>query len=83
MDGSTNFGIWKERMLLLLEDHGLKRYETNVVVVPTNVQQVEAHHKNVSKSRCIVMDGVKDHIVPLLVDSDACKNMWDTVIILC
>ena len=45
LDGATNFGIWKGKTLLLLEEHGLMKYATIVIVVPTYAQQEEATTK--------------------------------------
>ena len=80
LDGETNFGIWKTRTLLLLEEHGLKTYATTTSFVSTDAQQVEAYRKNDAKARCIVMDGVKYHIIPLIAESDTCKKIWYTII---
>ena len=67
-------------MLLLSEEHGLKTYATTMVDVPTDAQQAKAYHKNDAKAMHIVMDGVEDHIVSLIVESNTCKKMWDTII---
>jgi len=34
LDGASNYVIWKARMSFLLDEHGLKAYINNVVVVP-------------------------------------------------
>ena len=34
LDGASNFGVWKARISLLLEENGIKDYVTSVVVVP-------------------------------------------------
>jgi hypothetical protein len=45
LDGASNFGIWKERILLSLEEYGLKEFAEKTIAVPTNAQQAEAHKK--------------------------------------
>ena len=40
LDGASNFGIWKARLSLLLEENGIKDYVTSVVAVPTDVTQL-------------------------------------------
>jgi hypothetical protein len=66
LDGASNFGIWKEHILLSLEEYVLKEFAENTITVPTDAQQAEAHKKNDAKARCIILDGIKDHIVPHL-----------------
>ena len=66
---------WKAQILLLLEEHGPKTYATTTVVVPTDAKQAEAYQKIDAKAKRIVMDGVKDHIVSLIAESDTCKKM--------
>jgi hypothetical protein len=63
LDGASNFGIWKEHILLSLEYYGLKYFLLQTIVVPTDGQQDDAYKKNYSKAWCIILDGVKDHIV--------------------
>lgn len=37
LDGASNYAIWNSIMPFLLDEHGLKTYAENVVVVPHNV----------------------------------------------
>lgn len=34
LDGASNFGVWKARLSLLIEENGIKDYVTTVIVVP-------------------------------------------------
>lgn len=36
LDGTSNFDVWKSKILLLLEKDKLKEYATTVVAIPTN-----------------------------------------------
>ena len=64
LDGASNFGVWKVKISLLLEENGTKDYVTNVVVIPTDAIQLAIYKKDGAKARRIILDGVKDHIVP-------------------
>jgi hypothetical protein len=79
LDGASNFGIWKEHILLSLE-YGLKEFAEKTIAVPTDAQQVEAHKKNDAKARRIILDGVKDHIVPHRSGLDTTRKMWEAII---
>ena len=35
LDGAWNFGVWKARISLLLEENGIKDYATAFVAMPT------------------------------------------------
>jgi hypothetical protein len=80
LDGASNFGIWKEHILLSLEEYGLKEFALQTIPVPIDAQQAEAHKKNDAKARCIILDGVKDHIVPHLSGLDITGKMWEAIV---
>ena len=49
-------------------------------VPPTNLTQLAAHKKKDVKARRIILDGVKDHIVPHILELDTAKKMWDVIL---
>ncbi|KAH9310347.1 hypothetical protein KI387_025382, partial [Taxus chinensis] len=77
LDGASNFGVWKGRLSLLLEDNAIKDYVTTVVTIPIDATQLAAYKKEDAKAWRIVLDGVKDHIVPHISELDTAKKMWD------
>jgi hypothetical protein len=80
LDGASNFGVWKARLSLLLEENGIKDYVTSVVAVPTDATQLATYKKNDAKARRIILDGVKDHIVPHIAELDTAKKKWDAIL---
>lgn len=38
LDRASNFSVWKDRMKYLLDEDGLKKFMTHVVVEPTKPQ---------------------------------------------
>lgn len=65
---------------MLLDENGLKEYVTSVLVVPTNAAKLLAYRKEDAKARQIILDRVKDHIVPHIEDLDTTKKMWDAIL---
>jgi len=65
--------------LLFLEEYGLKEFAKKTIVVPTDPQQENTHKKNDAKERRIIMDGVKEHVVPHLTRLDSTRNMWEAI----
>lgn len=64
LDDASNFGVYKAKISLLLEDNGIKDCVTIVVAIPTNVTQLVEYKKDDAKLRRIILDGVNDNIVP-------------------
>ena len=76
LDGASNFGVWKAKISLLLEENGIKDYATSGIVVPKNAIQLPTYKNDDAKVRRIILDGFKDHIVPHIVELDTMKKMW-------
>jgi hypothetical protein len=80
LDGASNFGVWKAKITLLLEENGIKEYVTTVVAVPSDTTLLAEYKKDDAKARRIILDGVKDHIVPHIAELDTAKKMWDAIL---
>ena len=70
LDGAESFDPWKARLVLILEENELWDevvYNTtaNPIVVPTSAdaQALSAFNKDI-KARRIILDAVKDHVIP-------------------
>ena len=65
IEGNSNYIAWKDRMEAVLEDNGLKEFINSDVPKPTStdVALLDAWQKKVAKTRRILLEGVKDHIV--------------------
>lgn len=62
--GAENFGPWKERIMLLLEEVEVWGVVEATVQAPTDLAQlVEFNKKNV-KAKRILLDAIKDHLFP-------------------
>lgn len=75
LDGASNFGVWKIRFLLILEEHGLKEFATTHIVGPTSPIMLHEYWKDDAMARCIILDGVKDQIVRHLAKDNTTKKM--------
>ena len=83
LDGSLNFSPWKERIKLLLREMGLwsivYNTEKKPVVVPTTAVELEEYERcNITAMR-VILDAVKDHIVPHVSRKDRAFEMWDAL----
>jgi hypothetical protein len=64
-DDASNILSWKVKVTLLLEENDLWDIIKDVVAEPTDLQQLAVHKKEV-KAKQIIVDSIKDHLIPLL-----------------
>jgi hypothetical protein len=83
LDGAANFGAWKERMILLLQENELwdivENTETHPVVVPTDVTLLAAYIKKSIKDKRIILDAIKDHLIAHLMGKENSYDMWESL----
>ena len=79
IDGVSNYGSWKPRVLLYLEENKVKDFALTTVHVPNDATQLVVWRKNDVKARKILMDSVKNHLVSHLSKSKTAKEMFDSL----
>ena len=86
IDGDGNFVPWKARIVLVLEENELWDevvYNTTIVliVVPptTDVVALSAFNKKDIKARIIILDAIKDHVIPHISSKTRAFQMWDAL----
>jgi hypothetical protein len=83
LDGAANFGAWKERMILLLQENELwdifENTTTHPVVVPIDATLLAAYTKKSIKAKTIILDAIKDHLIPHLTGKKNSYEMWDSL----
>jgi hypothetical protein len=83
LDGATNFGAWKERMILLLQENELwdivENTTTHPVVVPTDVTLLAAYTKKSIKAKRFILDAIKNHLIPHLTGKTHAYEMWESL----
>ena len=80
LDGASNFYPWRERIGLVLEDNGLLEIVEEKVAALANPVKLTTHNKKYVKVRRIILDGVKDHIIPHLYGKKKMKDMWEALV---
>ena len=74
--GAQNFPTWKERITRILDVIDAEEHIDSTKVAPTDPVDLAAWKKIDSKAMLIIMDGVKDHIVPHLSGKKTALKMW-------
>jgi hypothetical protein len=77
LEGASNFCSWRERIGLVMEENGLLEFVEGKTVPPTDPAQQATHLKKNVKMRRIIVDGVKDHIIPHLFGKKIGKEIWE------
>ena len=76
LDGLSNFVIWRARILTVLDEYDIKDHAENVLVVPTDADPLKKFKENQARAKRLIMDGVKDHVVPRIVGKNTANEMW-------
>ena len=63
MDGQSNFGAWKERIINVLDEVEVWDIVEKTVVIPTYATQLATYKKKCAKAKRLILDGIKDHAI--------------------
>ena len=76
LKGAQNFPTWKERITRILDVSDAEEHIDSTKVAPIDPTDLIAWKKIDSRAMLIIMDGVKDHIVPHLFGKKTTLEMW-------
>jgi len=81
LEGTSFFCAWKDRMEDILDDHGLWEYTQTDITKPTtsNAQALFEWKKDTTRSRRIILEGVRDNVVLNLHGKETPFAMWKTL----
>ena len=79
LDGATNFISWKPRVLLILEEHDLLKFVNEKVSKPEVEEAKSQWRKGDAKARRILVDLVKDHLVPQISKKTTARKVFKTL----
>ena len=80
LEGASNFCPWREHIGLVLEENGLLEIVEGKVAAHADPIQLASHNKKDVKAKSIIMDGVKDDIIPHLFGKKTMKDMWEALV---
>ena len=79
LEGVENFKAWKYRFMLILEEHDLEGYIKDEVKEPEGDEAKAKHKKDMIKAKRIVVDSIKDHLIPQVTSKNTPKEMFDAL----
>ena len=76
LDGLSKFSVWKARILIVLEAYGLRDHAEQTLATPTDADLLRKHREAAGHAKRLIMDSIKDHIVPHIVEKKTTNEMW-------
>lgn len=79
LEGGLNFSPCKERITLLLEENEIWDIAKNTKTIPTDATPLAAFNKKNVKAKRILLDAVKDHVIPHVSRKKYAFQMWEAL----
>ena len=80
LEGVSNYLQWKVWISVVLQENKLWSHVSTIVTVPSSDPiALDLHEVKEAKSQRIILDGVKNHLIPHLAEKTTAKEMWDTL----
>jgi hypothetical protein len=76
LQGAQNYPTWKERMTMILEVNDVLEHVSDKETAPTGAIELVIWKKGEAKAESLILDGIKDHVVPHLSRKVEAKDMW-------
>ena len=82
LEGPSNFYSWKDRMEAMLDENGVLEYTQTNIPKPeaSNAHQLAQSKKDIAKSRRIITEGVRDHVLLNFHGKETPFSMWKNLI---
>jgi hypothetical protein len=89
LDGASNFRVWKTRIDLILAKNKVldivkgkivkPKFEEGKEKEPQNVVAMEKFKDSDINAMSIIVDSIKDHLIPYISHLDSSKKMYDAL----
>jgi hypothetical protein len=79
LEGVENFCSWKYRIGIILEENDLARFIKDEVLEPDDAAEKEKHQKDTIRAKRIIVDSIKDHLIPYVSSKKTLKEMFDAL----
>ena len=80
LEGISNYLQWKVRIAAVLKENKLWHFVSTTVVLPlSDPIALDLHEVKEATTQRILLDGVKDHLIPHLDEKQKATEMWDAL----
>ena len=64
LEGIEDYRAWKYKIGLILKENDLEKYIKDEVAEPGEAEAKEKHKKDLIRAQRIIVDSIKDHLIP-------------------
>jgi hypothetical protein len=79
LDAASNFLSWKVRVTLVLKEYDLWELVDKTITPPRDLIALGAHNKEIKAER-VLLDYVKDHLIPHIKKKKTSKEIFDALV---
>jgi hypothetical protein len=79
LDEVFNYSAWKERIMLVVTENDIWEFSNSIMAPSTVLKDLATQKLKDVKARCMILDGVKDHLIPHLSRKNSTMNMWEAL----
>ena len=78
LDEASNFSSWETRLLIILREMELENHIETNLPMPANESEKATWKRHNNKAMKIIIDSVKDHILPSIANLKTAFDMFST-----
>jgi len=79
LDGASNFVVWKAKILSVLDRNRVKHFALRMIAIPVDPAADDRYKDAMARAKTIILDGIKDHIVPHIAEKNTSQDMWEAL----
>lgn len=79
LDKASNFIVWKARILYVLDRNSFKHFSLKMIAILVDLDKNDKYKEAMARAKSIILDGVKDHVVPHISQKDTTNVMWEAL----
>ena len=80
LEGVDNFRAWKYRVMLVLEENNLEGFIEANIPKPEGDEDKAKHKKSLVKAKRIIVNSIKDHLIPHVSSLKTPKKMFNAFV---
>ena len=79
LEGSSNFTVWKMRVMNIIQEHDLVHFVTSELEEPTSKERRSVFYRNQARARRNIFDSVRDSIMTAMTPLMTRKQCMDAL----
>jgi hypothetical protein len=79
LEGVEKFCAWKYRLGLILGENDLEKFVKGEIQEPDDDAKKSKHQKDIIRAKRIIVDSIKDHLIPYVSSKKTPKQIFDAL----